>query len=99
MPLNRFFYVKGGNIIPTSRVLSTYLALTISPEVHGHADHLVDGGVRSLVDQGGGQSGQRKESQAGLEAPVDGRACQSTQRPLPREEEETEEEVDDLEDR
>lgn len=73
-----------------------YLALAVGPEVNGHADDVVDGGVGALVQQHGRQGRQRDDGQTGLEAAVDGRAGNKAQGPLPGEYEEAQEQVDNL---
>jgi hypothetical protein len=74
-----------------------YLSFAICPEVHAQGDHVVDRGVGALVQQCGGQSRQREEDQASLNAAVERRAGYVLQRPLPGEHDQAKDDVDDLE--
>lgn len=77
----------------------TDLALAVGPEVDGHGDHVVDGGVGGLVEQGGAEGGEGQDDEAGLDGAVQGGAGQQAQRPLPGEHEDAEQQVDDLQHR
>lgn len=72
------------------------LALAVGPEVDGHADDVVDGGVGALVQENGGQRCQGDDGEAGFQTAVDGRASNEAQGPLPCEHEETQDQVDNL---
>jgi len=74
------------------------LSLTISPEVNAHANNIIDSRVGGLIEQSSNESSQRKKDQSSLDASMNGGAGQDSQGPFPSEHEETEDEVDDLED-
>jgi len=78
---------------------ATYLSFAISPEVHSHADYVVDGWVRGLIQQGGSQCSQGQKHQSRLNTPVECGPSNESKRPFPSKEENAEHEVDDLEDR
>lgn len=61
------------------------LALAVSPKVNNHADNVVDGGIRSLVQQAGGQCGDGEDDEARFNAAVHGCAGDGAQRPFPGE--------------
>lgn len=72
------------------------LAFTIGPEVGAESNELVNGSVRPLVEQSGGQGAEREEGQAGLETSVDAGAGEEAQRPLPGEEDDAKDQINDL---
>ncbi len=74
----------------------TYLSFAVRPKVDAQPHDLVDGGVRALVRQGGGEGREREESQAGFEAAVKAGAGEEGQRPLPCEEDDAKDQVDGL---
>ena len=75
-----------------------YLAFAVRPEVRHHADDVVEPAVGALVDEQRAQSAQRVHDQARLDAAVQPRAREEGERPLPREADDAEDEVYDLED-
>jgi hypothetical protein len=79
--------------------LQTHLSFTVRPEVDAQPDNLVDGGIGALVDERGGEGRHWEESEARFEAPMEAGAGEETQRPLPSQENEAEDEIDCLEDR
>lgn len=79
--------------------MATHLSFAVRPEIHRQSDHLIDCGVRSLVEECRGEGCQREEGEAGLQAAVDARAGQEAKGPLPCEENDAKEQVDGLEHR
>lgn len=77
----------------------TNLSLTVCPKVHAQSNHLINSSVRPLVDERGSQGGKREDGQAGLETAVKAGSGDETKRPLPSDEQESEYEVDDLQNR
>ena len=77
----------------------TNLSLAVGPEIHSHCNEIVDGRVGGLVEESGGEGGERDDGQADLERTVDGGAGQERHGPLEGKEEDAKEEVEDLEDR
>ena len=75
---------------------STNLSFAVRPKVHGKTNHLVDGSIRPLVDKSSGESGEREESQAGLETSVDAASSEEAKGPLPCDEDEPEDQVNGL---
>lgn len=57
---------------------------------------MVDGRVRPLIRQGGGEGRERQKGQAGLETAVQAAPREEAQRPLPCQEDEAEDEVERL---
>ena len=74
----------------------TNLSLAVCPKVHAQPNHLVDGSICPLVDERGSQGGKRENSQTGLETAVKAGSGNEAQWPLPSDEQESEQEVDDL---
>ena len=77
-------------------IVETNLSFTISPEVHSHADYIVDGRVRGLIQQGRSQCSQGQKHQSRLNTPVECAPSNKPKRPFPGKEEDAEHEVDDL---
>ena len=77
---------------------TAYLSFRKSPKVDSHADQVVETGVGALVQQDGHQRAERQHHEAGLDASVEGGGGDGAQGPFPREDEQAEEEVDDLQD-
>lgn len=75
-----------------------YLSLTVRPKVDTQPNDLVDGGVGALVQERGGECGHGQEGEAGLEAAVQAGPREEAERPLEREQDEAEDEVDGLQD-
>lgn len=80
----------------STRRENTNLSFAVRPKVDAEANDLVDGRVRPLVRQGGGEGSEREEGQAGLETPVQAAPREEAQRPLPCQEDEAEDEVERL---
>lgn len=76
----------------------TYLAFAIGPEIDAEADKVVDGRVRGLVHEDGGEDGEGQEDEAKLKGAVQAGAGDGGEGPLEGEHAEAEEEVDDLQD-
>lgn len=74
----------------------TYLAFAVCPEIHAETDEVVDGRVRRLVHEDGGEDGEREEDEAELERAVQAGAGDEAEGPLERQHAEAEEEVYDL---
>ena len=75
----------------------THLAFAVRPEIRHHADDVVQPAVGALVDEQRAQGAQRVHDQAGLDAAVQPRAREEGERPLPREADDAQEEVYNLE--
>ena len=76
----------------------THLPLTKRPKIYPHPDNIIQRGIRPLIQQRGAQRKQRVHNQPRLDATVQARARQRSDRPLPGEGAERHEQVDDLED-
>ena len=72
--------------------------MAIGPEIDSHAYQVIDGRVRALIQQDGGKGADRVDDQSRLDAPVDRGRREPIQRPFPRETDETQDEVEDLQD-
>jgi len=77
----------------------TNLSFAVRPKVDTKSDELVNGGVRALIHKNGGECGQRQKGEASFEAAVNAGPGEESERPLPCEEDETKQEVDDLQHR
>lgn len=72
------------------------LAFAISPEIYKAGREVVDGRVRALVEEDGGQSSQGEDCQASFQAAMERRSGKESQWPLEGEHADAHEEVDDL---
>ena len=89
------------SIHPTEYTLqdSTYLSFTVGPKVDAQPNHLVNGGVRALVQQRRGEGRHREKREAGFEAAVQAGPGEEADRPLPCEEDQAKGQIYRLKDR
>jgi hypothetical protein len=80
------------------RLSTDELSFTIRCEVDHHADEVVERCVGALVQEDGGQSGEREDGETDLERPMEGRAGDEAEGPLECEHAQSADEVDDLQD-
>lgn len=74
-----------------------YLAFAVGPEVHHHADDVVEASVCALVDQKSDERAERVDDEAGFDGAVEAGAGEEAEGPLPGEADEAHDDVDDLE--
>lgn len=73
-----------------------YLALAKSPEIHAHANEVINARVRALIEQQRGQTADWINDETGLDAAMHGGAGEPGKRVLPGKTQNAEEQVDDL---
>ena len=76
----------------------TDLALTKSPEIHSHADEIINARVRALVQQQRGETADGVDDKTRLDAAMHGSSRKPGERVFPCETQNAQEQVNDLQD-